>query len=385
MLQLAGDQIMDLKRLLLDAFPDKSNWEELAMQLPGVPNLGHVAADGTVPEIIVQVIAYVRAEEILSSLLSAAARIKPTHPSVVLLLDQFGEGPVAPAGASVDHFQAVLLPGLQVLIDREPLRHTARLLDQNPGSRIFVVDGPSVSGKSFSARFIGHLARTRRTFRAAQVDVNRLPKGQDGRVGPVAVARAIVERMGLDGMPELDQEQEATWVERFCSWLAMRVAAADRPWWIVLDGFKDTLIGQGTNDLILMLADMTLQDDATWRLVLISYQHRLELENALSASIDYEQLDILKFRNECKAKLAEGISALYLERERQQGRAVDVATLTAALTPDITASMHRVLADAPDNHPHWMKALGLALGIEARRVFAANGAVPAGVGAGGGS
>jgi hypothetical protein len=99
------------------------------------------------------------------------------------------------------------------------------------------------------------------------------------------------------------------------------------------------------------------------------------LEKQLNAVIDYEGIDLKQLHSVCMERVAETISALYIEREQRNGRATDDAAL-AALQPHVTASLHRVLAGPIGTQPSWLKDLGHALMIEARTVFATNGAAP---------
>jgi hypothetical protein len=397
-----------LRTHLFDAFRNPTDWEQLVVLVPGVVSLYQISGGGATPEIIDDVIGHLSQTNQLVDLLRAANETRQgLHPGVAGLLAEFDAEPGV-AAESTNHFAAVLFSGWQVMLDRKPLRDTVKLLGEEPGSRVFVISGPSCSGKSHSAQFFSHLAWNARTFQVVKVDVDALKQPADPEravndptVDPMALGRAIVEKIrqvqegrkragdlpagfepiDVAGMPSRDQEQESRWAERFCEWLAGQIGMGDRPWWIVLDGLNKALVGTSTHEMIAGLARLALDAQPMWRLVLIGYDdaRRLELDNRLGASVDSEQIDLDWLRSKRDEVVAEGITTIYVERERRQGRVPD----PAALQPSIADTIRCVLADKPASDETWLRTLGIALSREARNVFAAGGAAPANNGGGG--
>jgi hypothetical protein len=143
----------------------------------------------------------------------------------------------------------------------------------------------------------------------------------------------------------------------------------------VLDGLDEALLGDDTHDLILWLAAVAREPQPTWRLVLIGYRELEKMENRLVARIDHEVIDLDQMRVERDVRIAEALTVLYVERERQQGRDAD----EAALQPAVEAAIARVLAKAPENGEGWLRMVGMALVDEARLAFAeSDGAAPGG-------
>jgi hypothetical protein len=100
------------------------------------------------------------------------------------------------------------------------------------------------------------------------------------------------------------------------------------------------------------------------------------MENRLVTRIEHEVIDLDQLCAERDVRIAEALTVLYVERERQQGRDAD----EAALQPIVEAAIKRVLAKVPGNGEGWLRMLGMALADEARLAFAESEAAGAGGG-----
>lgn len=176
--------------------------------------------------------------------------------------------------ANKDHFNTTFVDNNLALVNRTVLRDYLRqLTDQHPtGARILLVNGPPLSGKSYSVRLISYLNRALKNFRFVWIDLKKI----SGEVRPEHLAMEIVDQMALDRkiIPELNQEQDSRWVRLFASRLQGVIGNAADIWWIVIDGFNHARLSTAVNDLIRDLSErrMTMPE---LRIVLLSYPDSL--------------------------------------------------------------------------------------------------------------
>jgi len=272
---LSADQFKRLAEALVQAFDEGLFATFLQDSLEGrrLDLLANVKND--FGQIVRTVIGRAQAEGWLNRLVMEAHN---SRPHVATFGELLNELQLVGVNGPVDHYEACLLRGNRALIDRQTLRLKLRTLGDQMGSRILVVDGDAVSGKSYSLQLINHLAEVLGGFRVVWVDLVRLA-ARNPAIEPERLARYIAEQMKLDvtSLRPKGAEQDATWIEHFGNWLTGELAGRDDQWWIVIDHFLRVPLSQQTKDLIEELAIRIDNNIQQLRLILLSYRGDLPL------------------------------------------------------------------------------------------------------------
>ena len=274
-------------RRLLDALVQ--GFDEASMMIMLRTKLGKflaAEADGNgTEELFANLINRAEARNWSLDLVRAASAFNPTAELTRLAAE------LAPqiALADIDHFNVCFVGSESVMINRKGLRQSLRTLSQSVprGKRILVVNGPPVSGKTYSLEMITYLSEALGAFKVVPVNLQRIV-GRE--VKPDDIAWEIVEVMNLpdDTVPPVDKEQDSRWSLRFCRRLAGRLNDLTTPWWLVIDGFNYVTLSQPVNDLIGELAVRISQTLPGLRMILLGYHDKLPLE-AERATI-YEEI-----------------------------------------------------------------------------------------------
>lgn len=273
MSRLSTTQYERLLYALVQGFSEATMMIMLRSQL-GRSLAAEAGGNGTT-EIFANLIGRAEAGNWVFDLVRAAKDSNPTD-ELKSLADE-----LAPqiALASIDHFNVCFVGSERVMINRKELRQSLRTLSQAvpKGKRILVVNGPPVSGKTYSLEMITYLREALRAFEVVTVDLQRFV-GKE--VKPDDIAWAIVDQMNLseNTVPQVDKEQDSRWSGRFCDRLAGRLNNLTTPWWLVIDGFNYVTLSQPVNDLIGGLAVRISQTLPGLRMVLLGYHDKLPLD-----------------------------------------------------------------------------------------------------------
>lgn len=159
-------------------------------------------------------------------------------------------------------------------LDRARLRAVLRrFVERAAGPRVLVVNGPERSGKSYSSWFVSHLNDTMPSFVTFAYAAE---KGLAETYTLGDVARDLVQLANgqLSTMPP-QRAQEKRWAQELCIWILSVLNRPGRPFWLVLDGFRDA--PPGTQALIQKLAHHISQalNQTDGRLLLFDYEPRL--------------------------------------------------------------------------------------------------------------
>ncbi len=163
----------------------------------------------------------------------------------------------------------------RVMVDRECLRASLKLLSTPLGKRIMVVTGRKGSGKSYSFELISYLWQVRGGFSLIPIDLEAYSRnlGTNTIVEPYDVARTLVRKLQYDlGSLEPPKDRQwARWVLDFCDDIEARALEDDRFRWVVIDGFGSVVLAQATVDLIKELAVRIDRYLTRFRLILLGY------------------------------------------------------------------------------------------------------------------
>jgi hypothetical protein len=245
---------------LVSAFPTVAELQRMLSTKLGW-SLERIALDGGLDDRVLAVITVARSKGAERALLNAARQANPDNPDLMAI------EPLLPQAAPLvvtDDFEVCYFQRLP-FIDRHDLRKAVKRLISNGGPRLLVIDGPQLSGKSYSLVFLNHLAANR----GLQLVIIDLKTAFPGEVITAdKIAREIALQMDLPVPPESKEEQAARRTQTFCSWLTGKLRAAPGSWWIVIDGCNDAL----PPDVIDLFQEMAQRIVRMWtnvRLVLV--------------------------------------------------------------------------------------------------------------------
>lgn len=200
--------------------------------------------------------------------------IRDRDPRIPLLIARINNPPQPVGGQNYDPFLANILFTKLPFLERSSTRTALRaLLQLAPRQPFVVINGLSKSGKSYTAQFISHVLLERRQPMSCLISV---PAGGGVGVGPSALARDLVARMGgdLSTQPPKDTNLER-WYEELVSWITAPGIKDDVVWWIVLDGFNRAELRDDTRVLIAKLAARltNAKPQRLFRLILLDFDH----------------------------------------------------------------------------------------------------------------
>ena len=354
-MKLIGDELPKLQQALLTAFPTPA---ALAQMVRGAldENLAAIAGGGNLTEVVFNLISWAETEGRLMELLTKALQANPGSPALAALGPQLiaalnerqPTGEVRP----VDPFDACLLRGKRAFVNRKDLRKALRELAAEEGSRVLVVDGEPLSGKSYSLELITYLADILESYRVIWIDLkDEVPS----LFGPGDLARSIAlqMRLSLDSMPKQEEIQASRWARVLGEWITGQMRASGATWWVVLDSFNqlDPPLADATDDLIKYLAERAETTVPELRVVLLSYKGLLPprirgfVQRETIASI--EQIDVKDF-----------FECLF----GQRGQLSDAAAVDQAV--------EAALSLIPPDDPERLYYLSTAIGQVAERLFA---------------
>lgn len=284
-MRLNPDQRIRLLDELKDVFTDVAAVKELVQLAdpPSLASLDQVALGANLVDILNSLILRADDGNWLGNLLEAAIEMRSASQKLKLLRTEF-DGAITAERA--DHFAACWLLGDRVLVDREPLRTAATLLENTPGSgkpvkSIMVVKGPRMSGRSWSLEYISYLNTTRRSFELVWVDLEDLETSiaEDAELDPQDLGLSIATQMHLDmtHWPARVNEKDERWARRYCEWLKGELTGKQALYWIVVDSFDKMLLPDGIYILISELAKWIRVNLQMLRLVLLSYDKEDDL------------------------------------------------------------------------------------------------------------
>jgi AAA ATPase domain len=170
---------------------------------------------------------------------------------------------------AADPVETIWLPGGRPFVDRASLRSAVRELLDPDGRRVLVVNGPPGSGKSYTVRFIRHIADRTGTFETLHIDLAYSPS-----LRPTQVATEITVAMGLLPIEVDVTSQPDTQVRLLTSSLKSRVWNAGN-WWWVFDNCSSPGLPADTRNLIYALANAAEQDLDNLRLILLGFEQTL--------------------------------------------------------------------------------------------------------------
>jgi hypothetical protein len=354
-LTAAGISRDELRDALLDVFNGTARFNELIVRVRGVP-LDIVATGNALDEIAMKVITRAESESWLSVLIETAWTMYPNHPGLTRIRQTWQ---VSVRAMPSDHAKALMMPGKTVLINRKDLRAAFASFRADDGSRVLVVDGDPLSGKTYTLHYVSYLATALKTIRPCYVDLERVPRTENNTINATRLGDAIgLQLLGETFAPPKDLNI-LTWLDQYGLWLEQKLP--DQPTcWLVIDNFRRVSLEESALDLVADLAMRTYRTLPSLRLVLLSYGDRDALQARVVGRVEYEPIGTID-----TTEIIRFFSQLYREESVRRRENPD----DPALIPRVRESVERVMVNIPRNGVRRLEALCRTAWIEADRVL----------------
>ena len=235
-----------------------------------------ITPEAPLPEMAVRIVERAEREFWTTNLIAGLAAFTPNNVQVRAFLDAYPELDPRGAPPAVNHYGAEFLVGGRLFLCRPDLRRVLREMGEGLSSRVLVVNGSPVTGKTFTRDFVSYVlefdpARRSEGFRFAYLDLDQQESTLE------TVAKRLAFALGMDPetipkRPTADREQDSRWLPDLHQWLCDGITRATYPGcWLLVDGFRVSLPAAGL-DLIQMLAEFAdIGANGRLRLLLLSF------------------------------------------------------------------------------------------------------------------
>lgn len=357
--QLMGNQFKELREALIDAFSIVT-FDTMLNDL-GQPRERIIGDPAGKDDIVQKVIGTADRDGWIHKLVAGAVDANPQAPLLLQFIAKYPTlDPTKPPPPPEDYYRTMFLVGHRVFLHRKGLRDQLKNLGVETNSRVLVVTGPRVSGKTYSRDFI---------YYVLDRDPNHLRQKQqrvyldldDYAAGPGDLAKRIGMRLGIkQEMPAAKGEQDSRWVPELFDWIVAGIAAdpADVVW-IVLDGFRVQKLPSDTHDLIARLVDEA-DANAKLRMVLLNY----ELPEHLAAYPLKEEIEPIT-RDHIEAF----VRHMYERVQAKTGKAFTDDQVKGTVTT-VLNQVDKLIVEHPEEKERWLAHVSRALSVTTQKLSA---------------
>jgi hypothetical protein len=268
-----GPEIVQFSWAVKEAF----DLQELTILLLSLNRIfaNYVVALTPYPDQVARLVAGANSEGWIRQLVDKVARDRPDNQGILTFLANHPHwDPVTnpPLGHPCD---TLFVYGGKCFIGRKDLRRFLKAMDSPIGRKVLIVTADRRKvGKTYSRELVDFLVYNQPPSGVASIDLDR------DDYDPGKLAAAIARQMGTlpaTAVPSQGGQQAPRWTQDLVEWLVPAVpAVAATVWWIVLDGFRDRMPSEETQEFISQLA-LRIQSTPQFRLILLNYTYRLPL------------------------------------------------------------------------------------------------------------
>jgi hypothetical protein len=347
---LQNQQFKDLYDALAGAFTYATLKQLLLLKLgQELDRIILVGPGVTLPEVITTVMLTSVKEGWTRQLVISALEAVPGNAALQALAVSYPEwDPVKPPAPAVNWYETRFLRGKRVFLHRVPLRQNLAKLGAPNESRVMVVNGPRLSGKTYSRDFIQTVTENDPVQTAVKHHHVYL-NVDEFALQPADLAASIGIKLRLGNPPPPKGEQDTAWVPKLVDWMIPGFKEPDL-WWLVLDGFRVQTHASATHDLIAQLVDAAESSlISNLRVVLLNYGDRLPAQ--LGEFVFRENIEPVERRH-----VEEFVDYLFAKSAKTYTREHVVKA-----TDQILEKVERDLAKAKAGQEEWLKYVSFAL------------------------
>ncbi len=367
-IQLTGEQ----RGVLLKALGDLFDYQGLGVLL--ATKIEKKISDYIQPPAGMKDVAAVlvkKAEEMgwLHHLIAEAHEAREAHPGLAALhqeISTFHEF------VEQDPFDAYLLHGRRAFVHRPNLRLHLRSLNKPLEDRILVVTGDRCSGKTYTKELVYYLEERLagsegESFKSLWVDLSHdeedLAGEEPAPITALEIAEQIVGQISDVELSEklerkFKEERDPRWGWGFCKWLTGELADSNTVYWLLLDGFEESVLEEGARELIEALAAHVANNLRSLRLLLLGYDGGLQHVGDRSF---WDEIEDFTETERSKKAILPFLYHLHLLK----GEARDEDELLEKITNDVK----EILGGIDPEDPERLRALGTALSTKAREML----------------
>ena len=262
------DFLIELDEALRDAFNPPAFERFLFFRLK--LKVYDIAPQGTFVMVMYAVLKDAYSAGWIRDLIAAACVEVPLNPKVVAFVAKYPEWNPANQPKPIDHYNACRLISNRPFINRLKLRELLKKIDAPNESRVLVVTGDPMSGKTYTSEFIRYLTQNRQNQKAIYVDLDRYTYTP----GDLAEELGNKIRGSTLQMPKRFEEQPARWNHQLCNYVTSEVInTSPITWWFIFDGFRQ--LDTATDDFLHELVLAAEANLARLRIVLLGYGNEL--------------------------------------------------------------------------------------------------------------
>jgi hypothetical protein len=257
-------------------------------------DLNSLAIASDFNQLLFMVITRAQNERWLDKLVKAAGEFDP--PDIVLqALEREFPGVTDEEGNGADLYGAQVIRGIRPFVDRKNLRAALKRMSSDNGSRVLAVEGPSLSGKSYSLYLISHISGCLSEHRVLWIDFGAYP--------PVAeslesIAKSLAYQIGVspEEIPRKAKSPDARWGGNLAEWLAGLAKAHKQTCWVVFDDVSKVASVPALFDFVISVGFLADRVASELRVVLLDCQPDL-LPERLSTGAEMESVRLIDIQD----------------------------------------------------------------------------------------
>jgi Effector-associated domain 1 len=235
----------------------------------------YIVAHTTYPEQVKAIVARANAGNWIDSFVSAAVRDRPADRAIRSFLVKNPHWDPSRYPLPPHPCDTLFVLGGKAFIGRSVYREYLKRMNAPTGRKVLLITSDRRKvGKSYSKELIDFLVDGQQLASVIPIDLDE----QD--YDPGSLAKKIGAPMKIMGdPPEQMGQQPARWSPELLDWLIPKVPSdgIHTVWWIVLDGFRQKMPSEATQEFISQLAQR-VQETSRFRLLLVNYAYRLPLK-----------------------------------------------------------------------------------------------------------
>jgi len=225
------------------------------------------------PDQVVQIVGGANSDGWIAAFVNAVVAARPDNADVQAFLTNNPHWDPATHRAPGHPCDTLFIFGGKTFVGRSDLRKYLKKMNTPTGKKVMVVTSEHRKvGKTYSKELVDYLADHNGTPPPVFVDLD-----QDD-YDPGKLAAEIAKQMRFTGeLSKQGNQQAARWNQELVrDLIPLTNDPADTVWWIVLDGFRQRMPSEATQDFIAQLAQR-IQGTSRFRLLLVNYTFRLPL------------------------------------------------------------------------------------------------------------
>jgi hypothetical protein len=357
MAELLPDEVNHLIRLINEVFEDYPSLGPFTKQAFNV-KLADICAQMALPLAAAAIVSWAESNGELRSLLATMISERPNRSDLQFycrrILDRLDQAARDPLYVeSEDPHDTCFVAGpreCSAFVARQALREFIRDIAGPRGASIFIVNGPSETGKTYSAQLLTYVRtyfklKDRPTYKLASIDVS---KHDLATFDPITLAKEIACRVSWDPATIPERTSPRSFKD-VCRWLIEKASSGAQRVVVALDGVNALGRYSEAFELVQELITVVSTNDTNIKLVVLNFRIE-DLPETVANQVSVESV----------SQLTEGDVKIFFATlyEQKKGQAPDIASIDKIAV--------RVMRDLQEGMPHFNRSVNLAVSRAAK-------------------